>query len=86
MTDLGAAFAANTTDLYELVLYSPPDGTTISWRVTDLSTGAVTSGSAASTTIPAAGSFLAPQFWIANSSTPNATALDFAGWYLESDN
>jgi hypothetical protein len=82
-TDLGANFPVNTTDLYELVMYSPPDGTTISWRVSDLSTGQRTTG-VASANIPDASTFLAPQFWIASGDA--AAALDFGGWYLESDN
>jgi hypothetical protein len=84
-TDLGANLPVNTTDLYELVMYSPPDGTTISWRVSDLSTGARSTG-VASANIPDASTFLAPQFWISNGAASSTSALDFGGWYLESDN
>jgi hypothetical protein len=85
VSDLGVGFPVNTTDLYELVMYSPPDGTTISWRVTDLSTGVETTGVAVAN-IPDASTFVAPQFWITNHETPDAATLDFGGWYLESDN
>ena len=85
VSDLGSGFSINTTDLYELVLYSPPDGTTVSWRVSDLSTGTITTG-VATANIPEASTFLAPQFWISNAATPGIATLDFGGWYLESDN
>ncbi len=85
VTGLGASFPVNTTDLYELILFSAPNGSTIGWRVTNISTGAQTSGSA-STNIPANTVFLAPQFWITNNATNAAAILDFSGWYLESDN
>ena len=85
VTALGSSFPVNTTDLYELILYSPQNGSSIGWRVTDLSTGAQTSGTA-STNIPTNTTFLAPQFWITNNATAAAATLDFSGWYLESDN
>ncbi|MEO5948919.1 MAG: hypothetical protein ABIP74_00795 [Candidatus Saccharimonas sp.] len=82
---LGANFPVSTTALYELILYSPPNGSAISYRVQNLSTGNQTSGSV-STNIPAATTFLAPQFWITNNATAAAAIIDFSGWYLESDN
>lgn len=85
VTALGASFPVNTTDLYELILYSAPNGTSIGWRVTDISTGAQTSGSA-STNIPATTTFLAPVFWATNNATGAAAIFETAGWYLESDN
>ncbi|MEO6761592.1 MAG: hypothetical protein ABI220_04435 [Candidatus Saccharimonadales bacterium] len=84
-TDLGTAIPVNTTDLYELVLFSAPNGTTIGYRVTDLSTGGQISGSVA-TNLPANNDFMAPQFWITNNTTAGLAVLDFNGWYLESDN
>ncbi|MGH7157265.1 MAG: beta strand repeat-containing protein [Candidatus Saccharimonadales bacterium] len=85
VTNLGATIPVNTSDLLELVLYSAPNGTSIGWRVTDISAGAQTSGSQ-STNIPATTTFLAPQFWITNNATAAAAIMDNAGWYLESDN
>lgn len=84
VANLGASFPVNTTDLYELVLFSPPNGSTIGWRVTNVSTGAQTSGSL-STNIPSNTTFLAPLFWITNNATAAAAIIDFGGWYLESD-
>ena len=85
VTPLGASFPVNTTSLYELVLYSPPNGSSISYRVNNISTNVQTSGSFSSN-IPANTTFLAPQFWITNNATAAAAVLDFGGWYLESDN
>lgn len=85
VTGLGASFPVNTTDLYELVLFSAPNGTSIGWRVTNISTGAQTSGSAVAN-LPTSTTFLAPQFWLTNNATGANAALAFSGWYLESDN
>jgi hypothetical protein len=84
-TGLGASFPVNTTDLYELVLFSAPNGSSIGYRVTNITTGAQTSGSV-STNIPANTTFLSPNFWGNNNATGAASIIDFAGWYLESDN
>lgn len=83
--DLGATFPVNTTSLYELILFSAPNGSSIGYRVTNLSTAATTSGSL-TTNIPATTTFLAPMHWITNNATNSAAILDFGGWYLESDN
>jgi len=77
----------NTTNLYELVLYSPPNGSYIGYRVTNLSNGTVISGSTTSSTnVPASNTFLAPITWITNNAQAAAAQIDHAGWYLESDN
>jgi hypothetical protein len=84
-TDLGANFPVNTTSLYELIIFSAPNGSAINYRVTNLSTGSQTSGSW-STNIPTNTTFLAPLQWITNNATAASAVMDFAGWYLESDN
>lgn len=81
---LGANFPVDTTSLYELVLFSAPNGSSIGWRLTNLSTGNQTSGSA-STNIPATTTFMAPVFWATNNATGAAVIFETAGWYLESD-
>ena len=85
ITALGANFPVDTTSLYELVMFSAPNGGSIGWRVTNLSTGNQTSGSA-STNIPASTTFLNPVFWVTNNATAAAAIIETAGWYLESDN
>ncbi|MDB5183833.1 MAG: hypothetical protein JWO07_514 [Candidatus Saccharibacteria bacterium] len=82
-TDLGSNFAVNATDMYELAIYSAPNGSSIGYRVKNLTTGIVTSGSISSA-LPANTAFLAPTIWISNNTTANST-LDLVGWYLESD-
>lgn len=84
-TDLGTAVPVNATDLYELALFSPPNGSYIGYRLKNLSTGNSASGSA-TTNLPANTTFLAPQFWMTNNAVALTTVFDFGGWYLESDN
>jgi hypothetical protein len=83
--DLGALFPVNVTSLYELVLYSAPNGASIGWRVTNVSTGDQTSGTFGAN-IPTNTTFLSPIAWITNNTTASAAAFDYTGWYLESDN
>lgn len=85
VTNLGATFPINTTDLFELIIFCQEDGSTITYRVTDISTGAQVTGST-STNIPGSTTFLAPMNWITNNATAAAAIMDFGGWYLESDN
>lgn len=84
-SDLGASFPVDTTSLYELVMFAKPNDTVIRWRVTNLSTGAQVSSTTAATNIPTNTTYVAPQFWATNNATAAATTIDFAGWYLESD-
>lgn len=83
-TALGSNFPVNNTDLYELVMYSAPNGSSIGYRVTNLSTGNTTTGSV-STNIPSNTTFLAPLMWMTNNATAASVAFDTTGWYLESD-
>jgi hypothetical protein len=85
LINLGANFPIDNTSMYELVLFSAPNGTSIGYRVTNSSTGSVSSGTL-SANLPTNTTFLAPQFWITNNATAAAATIDFAGWYLESDN
>jgi hypothetical protein len=66
-------------------MYCPENGSAITYRVTDESTGAQTTNSV-STNIPSNTTFLAPDFWVTNNATAAAAILDFNGWYLQSDN
>jgi len=83
-TDLGSTVPVSATNLYELVLFSPPNGSYIGYRFKNLTTGNDVSGSASSN-LPSNTTFLAPQFWMTNNTTALATVFDFGGWYLESD-
>lgn len=83
-TSLGASFPVNATDLLELALFSPPNGSGIGYRVTNLSSGAQASGNLTSN-IPANTTFLAPSIWITNNATAAAATLDFVSTYVETD-
>lgn len=83
-SDLGATMPVNNSSLYELVLFSPPDGNYIGYRMRNLSTNNTVSGSL-STNLPSDTTFLAPQFWMTNNTTGAQVVMDFGGWYLESD-
>lgn len=86
VTDLGTSYPINTTDMYELIIYSPPNGSGITYRVQNISTGATLTNTSVTTNIPTSTTFLAPNYWIADGGTAGAEAIDCAGWYLESDN
>lgn len=85
-TSLGANFPVNTvsTDLYELQLYSAPNGDRIFYAVTRLNTGHQVSGE-----ISAAASLLAnnvakaPQVWRSNGGAASAVAFDLLSMYVE---
>jgi len=80
--DLGPSFPVNATDLLELALFCPPQCTAIGYRVTNLSTGAQSSGNLSSN-IPANTTFLAPVLWLPNNATAAAATMDFVSTYVE---
>jgi len=82
--DLGASFPINNTSPMELVLFSTPNGSVVSWRVTNLQTGVQTNGTL-STNIPANTTFLSPSVWVTNNVTAAAQTLDFISLYVETD-
>ena len=76
--DLGASFpvpTADNTKAYELVMYSPP-GTTqsVSYQITDLISGAVTTGTV-TTLLPTATTFLAPSVWMSVGGTSSVIGI-----------
>jgi hypothetical protein len=81
---LGANFPVDTTTMYELILFSAPNGSNIGYRVTNMVTNNQASGTL-STNIPSNTTFLAPLFWITNNATAAAAIVANGGWYLESD-
>lgn len=80
---LGANFPVNTTSLYELAIYCPPNGSTISYQVTNLSTGNITSGNFTAN-IPAATTPLTFSSWISNNAGANSS-FAISKIYLETD-
>jgi hypothetical protein len=85
--DLGASFPVNTTnvDIYELTLYAPPNGTTVTYRLRRLNTGDTTTGVIANAAnLPDTNVFLGPQFFRSNGGTAAAVGIDVLTMYLES--
>ena len=81
---LGTNFPANTTstDVYELVLSAPPNGSSINYKVTRLNTGNVATGTITSSSqLPATTTFLTTQLWRSNSGIATAVAIDLVGLY-----
>ena len=78
-TDLGAGFPVNVTDFLELILYAKPNATSVGWRVTNLTSGAVATGSLASN-LPASTTALGVKEWGGGS-----VSFSTSGWYLETD-
>lgn len=86
-TSLGANFPSSTlsTDVYELTLFSAPNGSRIEYLVRRLNTGHTASG-----TITAGANLItsnlsrAPQVWRSNGGTAAAVAFDLMSMYVES--
>lgn len=85
-TDLGVNFPCTTqsVDVYELVMYVPPNSTTVKWAVTRLNTGDFQSGTFSSD-IPAVNSTMQPHFNLATGASGSAVSLDLMSLYIESD-
>jgi hypothetical protein len=82
--DLGSSFPLNTTDLLELVLFSKPGDTQVSYRITNCTSSAQTSG-ALTTNLPASTVMLDPQIWVTNNATAAASTMGINKVYLETD-
>lgn len=84
--DLGASFPANTpTAVYELILFARPNDTSkVSYRVTNLTNGAVATGDI-TTNLVATSTFLAFHAYANNGGTAAAVVLELVRMYLETD-
>jgi hypothetical protein len=86
---LGASFPVNgttNTDCFELDLYAPPDASYIGWQVTDMATGAGSSGTqSTSANLVGSGTLLYPTFWRSNSTTAAAVGIDLISFVCETD-
>jgi hypothetical protein len=83
-TDLGATMPVNITDIMELVLYCAPGTTTVGYRVTNLTTAAVVTGTIVSN-VPAVTIPLAVNFWQSNDVVGVVVGFGMNKWYLETD-
>jgi hypothetical protein len=84
--DLGANFpkvVANRSKLYELIMIATPSSTpTLSFKLTDLDTGAVATLTV-STGFPAATKPLGPRGWVSVGGTSSEIGLTFVNVYME---
>jgi hypothetical protein len=84
--NLGANFPESTnTDMFEVVLYCAPNGTSVLWEVVNLRTGIETSGTI-TTDLPLNTQLLAWQIWRHNATTGTAVGIDVCSIYIETDN
>ena len=96
LIDLGSNYPAGTvsTDFYRLVLFAPPGGTFIGWKITRLNaidsatnqpytTGGIVTNSAQ---MPATTAFLAAYGWSSTGSLNGTSGIDLIGLYVETDN
>lgn len=83
---LGANFPAHTisTDLYEIIIYCPSNGTTVSVAVTRLNTGD-TATVTLNSNLPAASTLLLPQLMRSNGTNAIVSGLDFSYFYMETE-
>ena len=83
--NLGAAFPANNVSaLYELALFSPPNGSTVGYRVIRLNTGDKASG-VLSVDLPTKQTMLTWHAYVNNGGTALASAFSMSRMYLETD-
>lgn len=90
--DLGASFPANTlsADMYEFVMFSSKnDNTKITYQVTNLTTGAIATGTLTNTTpgvtLPASTTVLGVRNWRTNNATALAVAIDISSIIIHRD-
>lgn len=79
---LGANYPVDTTTLYELILFCPPNGSSIGYRITNLSTNIQTNGTL-TTNIPSNTTFLTPTVWCSNNGQIASVTMDFVVTYVE---
>lgn len=87
--DLGASFprpSADRTKMYELDIFAAANGgTTFSYTVTDLGTGAVATGTITSADVPAATTLLAYRGYSSVGGTSSVTGIALSDMYIETD-
>lgn len=85
--DLGSNFPVPTTDRsvgWELLLFAPPGGGIVYYKVINISTGNTTEGSV-TTGLPTATTFLAPRGWMSVGGTSSVIGIALASCYIDTD-
>lgn len=84
-TDLGTDFprpSADRTDAHRIEIWCAAGASSFSWRVTNLTSSAVATGTASSD-IPGTGTYLASNGWMSVGGTSSVIGLAFMGQYAE---
>jgi hypothetical protein len=84
LIDLGATMPLNITDMYELILYCGPNASSVTYKVTNMNTGAVVTGTL-STNLPANTQFLGLMTTMTNNTAAAAVTYDFVAGFVESN-
>lgn len=85
-SDMGASFPATTANVvYEVRIYSPPNGSAVYYSIERLDSAALAEGNQ-TTDIPANTTLLSPQIWMNNGTTAAAVAIAIVSQYIETDN
>jgi hypothetical protein len=84
LTDMGASFPINNTDVLTLFIGAAPNGSSIGVRVVNETSGAAFDVTI-TTDMPAPTTFLSPRNYMNNDTTAAAVAFDCAGVYIETD-
>jgi hypothetical protein len=84
---LGTGFPcnSNTVDMLDVVIFAPPNGGTVGYRVTNLKDGNVASGTFNQTNLPTTTTQLAWQVWVNSGSNGTATGVDLGSVYVETE-
>lgn len=83
--DLGSDFPSNNTSaVYEFMMFAPPNGSSVFYRVVRLDTGDVAEGEI-TTDLPASTTFLTRHEYMNNGGTAAAVVLEVSRIYIETD-
>lgn len=79
--DLGASFPVDAISVYDVFIWADSNSSTVNWRVINVGTGAVASGSISSD-LPSTTTFLTFQLWVNNGTTASAAQIAMNRLYL----
>lgn len=79
---LGASFPIDTSTVYDVIFYAPPNGSAVGYWVKNLNTGATASG-VLSTDLPASATLLSTHIYMSMNSGTTAVGIDVMREYLE---
>lgn len=85
--DLGANFPVPTTDRsqgYELLIFSPPGGGIVYYKVININTGNFAEGSV-TTDLPPATTFIGPRGWMSVGGTSSVIGIALSSLYIDTD-